>query len=528
MRKILIVDDEASIRITLAAFLRDDGYEADVAEDVPHAQKHLSRTDYDVVVSDIVLPRVSGVSLMQQLQETAPDIPVILMTGEPTVETAVEAVRAGACDYLTKPVNKLSILRAVANAIRIRDLEDDKHRLEIENQRYQANLEELVNQRTQELENAHKKLVRQERLNALAQMASGIAHDFNNVLMPITGWSEMLLADLDILDDREDARGILEAIRTAGNDARHIVRRLRQVYKEEEIDYELLQLVTVVETAISLTTPKWKEEMNAKGRSIEMEMDCGQAPDIKGNATELREALTNLIFNAVDAMPEGGVITFRARCEDATTVVLEVADTGLGMDEKGRQRCMEPFFTTKGTEGTGLGLSMVHGIMQRHGGELEIESQSGVGTIIRMRFPVPSGNDFKIDKPEKELKQLPAMRVLVIDDEARARNLIAKFLKTDGHSVELAGGGQEGLDVFHHDEFDLVITDRAMPAMSGDEVAKEISRAKPGTPIIMLTGFGDIMKDHGKLPTGVNRVMTKPVTLTELRHFMALVISGTS
>jgi len=524
MAKILVVDDEKSIRMTLSAFLRGAGYDVDIAADVEHAQELLGRGKFDVVVSDIVLPGISGVVLLRRIRKTAPDVQVIMMTGDPTVDTAAEAVRAGACDYLTKPVSKIAILLSVANAAKIKELED-------ENRRYRENLETLVAERTSELEQsvdslkkAQERLIRQERMNALGQMASGIAHDFNNVLMPIVGFSELLLSNPNVLDDREKAVHMLEIIRSASQDAKHIVRRMRQVYKQDDREYGPVDLAQVVDSVVAITMPKWKEEMRAKGVTIDVSAKTEDVPLIHGDVSELREAFTNLIFNAVDALPDGGTITLQLSAQNPRSVLLEVSDTGIGMDEAISRRCAEPFFTTKGSQGTGLGLSLVQGAIQRHGGTMEIDSRRNVGTVIRMRFPARLAMDKIECTPEKEPPPLPPLRVLVIDDEARSLHLLASILSTDGHTVETADGGKTGLQMARGREFDLVITDRAMPLMSGDEVAAGIAKDRPGTPVIMLTGFGDIMEAKGECPAGVTRVISKPITGKDLRYVMTAVM----
>ena len=376
-----------------------------------------------------------------------------------------------------------------------------------------------------ELALTQQKVIQQERLSALGQMASGIAHDFNNVLMPIMGFSELLLSDPSALDDRKESRHMIEMILSAGKDARQIVRRMRTVYrKDNDTKYEMVDISRIIESAISLTMPKWKEELNAKGITIEMVTEFHSVPQINGNEREIRESLVNLIFNAVDAMPKGGVITFRVFRKNDISIVLEVTDTGIGMDQETLQHSMEPFFTTKGTQGSGLGLSMVYGIVERHDGVVEIESKPNIGTTIRMVFPVPV-EARKINKElEEASKPLSPLRILVIDDEARSRNLIAKLLQADAHHIEIAEDGKGGLNMLRQGEFDLVITDRAMPIMNGDDVAKEAHQIRPGIPIIMLTGFGDIMKDGNECPPGVTRVMSKPVTSKDLRSVMASVM----
>lgn len=534
MTRILIVDDEKSIRKTLKAFLSLEGYEVEVAEEVETALELLKESTFDIVISDIVMPRTTGVTLLKNIRDMSPDVKVIMMTGEPTLETAVEAVRAGASDYLTKPVGKIAILHAVANVIMVKELEDEKQRLTAENIQYQEKLEQLVDDRTtelrstlNELKQAQEQLIQQERMSALGQMASGIAHDFNNALMPIVGFSEMLLDDPSALDDREDALHMLGMIKSSGEDARNIVHRLRDVYKKNnDADYELLKLSEVLDVVANITMPKWKEEMSARGINIELTTEVADVPQIRGNLTELREALTNLIFNSVDAMSYDGKITLRLDMPNNENVRLQVIDTGVGMNEDAYRHCMEPFFTSKGELGTGLGLPMVYGIVQRHGGRCEIDSTLGIGTRVIMHFPVPTDMVSSDVVPAKEFESLPPMRLLVIDDEASARDILRRMLTMEGHSVDTAVDGVQGIEKMHNAEYDMVLTDRAMPMLSGDEVAAEIARLNPEVPVIMVTGFGDIMREKGEHPAGVTFVMSKPVTRIELRRVMAQVMQS--
>ena len=375
-----------------------------------------------------------------------------------------------------------------------------------------------------QLKRSQETIIQQERLAALGQMAGGIAHDFNNVLMPIIGFSELLTSVPAVLDDREKTLHMLEMILSAGRDARQVVRRLRTVYKQDDIEHCLVDLAKIVESAASLTMPKWKEEMSAAGVDIDIVTDIQSSLPIKGNAGELRELLMNTIINATHAMPQGGTITFRISCEDGAFVVLEVQDTGTGMNEATLRHCLEPFYTTKGAEGSGLGLAMAHGTVKRHSGTLDIESSPGAGTTIRMRFPVHCGEAGTATEEEHAPADIPPLRILIIDDEARVRHILEAMLETDGHYLELAESGQEGLAHLREEAFDLVITDRAMPQMGGDEVAFEVQSLRPGTPVIMLTGFGDIMNDAQELPLGVSCIMAKPVTPQELQRTIASVI----
>jgi nitrogen-specific signal transduction histidine kinase/ActR/RegA family two-component response regulator len=369
----------------------------------------------------------------------------------------------------------------------------------------------------EELKSAQQRVIQQERLRALGGMASGIAHDFNNALVGILGLSELLLHRPENLEDREKTRRYVEMINTTAKDAGNIVNRLREFYRHREgrETFNVVDLNQLVEEAISLTEPVWKAQAEAKDIPIAVQKDLQKIPAIVGDASELREALTNLIFNAIDAMPRGGTISIRTRL-DGGQVLLEVGDTGIGMTEEVRQRCLEPFFTTKGAHGTGLGLSMVYGIVQRHRGTIDIESEVNKGTTLMIRIPQPSAPPVSAARPRPP-EVLQHLHVLVVDDEPLVRKVIGEYLKIDGHTVETADGGRDGLEKFHNGRFDLVVVDRAMPDMNGDQVAKAIKSVNSTVPVVMLTGFGAMMEDIDEKPAHVDLVVGKPVTISGLR-----------
>jgi PAS domain S-box-containing protein len=377
-----------------------------------------------------------------------------------------------------------------------------------------------------ELRRTQEQIVRQERLRALGEMASGIAHEVNNALAPVMGFSELLLVHPQDLDDKEWTTYCLQTIHTAAKDAAAIVSRLREFYRFREDDETFLpvDLNQLVAQAISLAQPKWKDQPQARGITIGIKADLQATPLVTGNEAELREVLINLIFNAVDAMPDGGMITIRT-CSDGESVLLEVSDTGVGMSDEVRERCWEPFFTTKGERGTGLGLAMVQGIVQKHSGAIGINSEAGKGTTITIRLPLRKQ---KTAGERLSLAANPAahpQRVLLVEDEPRVRQLLAQYLARDGHTVETAMNGRDGLEKFSAGEFDLVITDRAMPEMSGDHLAAAIKNVAPETPVILITGFGELMNATGERPDGVEVVLGKPVTLAALRQAIVGVLT---
>src|SRR5581483_810304 len=371
---------------------------------------------------------------------------------------------------------------------------------------------------------AQEELIRQERLRALGQLASGVAHDFNNALAVIMGLTDLLFLRPELLDDRAKLLSYLKQIQTSASDAAKIVQGLREFYRPREEARVLLNLNQIVEETIQLTAPKWRVDAEANGRAIHVRTQLTALPEILGDPAELREALTNLIFNAVDALPMGGTITIRT-VVDQGAVLIEVSDDGVGMSDDVRERCLEPFFTTKGERGSGLGLSMVLGAVQRHDGSVAIESAPANGTTIRIRIPIaqcpglePShGGEERAGKP-------PAARVLAVDDDPDVLEVVRQFLGMDGHRVATASGGQEALDRLRSDHFDLVITDLAMPEMNGGELATAIKLQTPNVPIILLTGFADTMEVQGDHPKAVDLVLGKPITQAALRKAIDLVL----
>jgi CheY-like chemotaxis protein len=299
----------------------------------------------------------------------------------------------------------------------------------------------------------------------------------------------------------------------------------------------------LIEQAVLLTQPKWKDEALAKGATVKMDCHLEDVPIVAGNEAELREVLTNLIFNAVDALPEGGTIAMATSAEyriaidpnpaspepsaTPTSVILRITDNGTGMTEEVRKHCLEPFFTTKGKQGTGLGLAMVAGIIRRHGGIIDTESEVGKGTRFAIRLPAQPELRAAANPPNADRLDAPLrpLRILVVDDEALIRRLLVQHLTGDGHKVETAVNGVEALQKFHAGRFDLVLTDRAMPQMSGDQLAVAIKKAAPDKAIIMLTGFGDLMIAAGTHPEGVDVVLSKPVSPTALRQALSRAIA---
>ena len=385
-----------------------------------------------------------------------------------------------------------------------------------------AHLYEDLQQAYQELKATQEQIVQQERLKALGTMASGIAHDFNNTLTGILGGLSLLLRDKTLT---EKQRRYLKIAETSAEDAVQVVSRLREFYRRRDDSeaFTSIQLNELIEQSMAMTKPKWKNMQQRNGIVIQVIPELDKTlPAIAGNASELREAITNLIFNAVDAMPQGGTLTLRTRPVADENVIFEVADTGIGMTEDTRTRCLEPFFSTKGEHGTGLGLSIVYGTMKRHGGDMTIQSQLGEGTTIQIKLPVATVSEAK--DVSSDVEAIRSLNILAIDDETSVRKILRELLESDGHTVEFATNGHEGLAKFISGNFDLVITDEGMPDMSGSQFARRIKDIIPNQPIILLTGWEEMTHAVDKKPKEVDYVLNKPVTLETLQQALRKVI----
>jgi signal transduction histidine kinase/CHASE3 domain sensor protein/CheY-like chemotaxis protein len=394
---------------------------------------------------------------------------------------------------------------------------------------HQAQLHTALQQAYEDLRHSQESVMQQERLRALGQMASGIAHDINNALSPAALYAQTLLERDKTLS--RDAREYLTIIHRAIEDVAGTVARMRMFYRPRgaELTLSPLDVNELLRQVAELTRARWRDIPQERGVVIELKDELApDMPRILGAETEIRDALTNLVLNAVDAMPTGGTLTLRSGAKGATkgrgnataAAFIEISDTGVGMTEAVRNRCLEPFFTTKGERGTGLGLAMVYGMVQRHSADLDIESEVGRGTTVRLYFPVAGLEG--IERPRLAVRGPRAMHVLLIDDDPLLLRSLSEVLTGDGHTVTVAEGGQSGIDEFfaarkRGDPFEAVITDLGMPNVDGRTVAAAIKAAAPEVPIILLTGWGQRLQTEEELPEHVDRVLSKPPRILELR-----------
>ena len=378
---------------------------------------------------------------------------------------------------------------------------------------------------TTEARELRDRLSETEKLRALGELAGGVAHDFNNLLGAILGRVQLLRRRGFSSDVDRD----LTVIEKAAQDGRETIRRIQEFSRiRRDRKFVPVDLAEVIQDSLEITRSRWKSEAERRNVAFHVSVDAAEVPRVLGNAAELREVFTNLVLNAVDAMPQGGKLRLACRRE-GDKVVAEVQDTGVGMTNEIRKQLFDPFFTTKGTRGMGLGLSVAYGIMTRHEGRIEVKSALGKGTTFVLEFPVMREGAKIVGGDGAALPQLlrPG-RILVIDDEPEIGEVVRDVLASEGHSVDMAVCGADGVQLAAVSSYDMVFTDLGMPDMSGWEVAERIGRVCPGLPVALVTGWGTSLDEEEVRGKGIAAVVHKPFDITDLIRTATEILAGTA
>ncbi|HEX2269912.1 MAG TPA: PAS domain S-box protein [Pyrinomonadaceae bacterium] len=352
---------------------------------------------------------------------------------------------------------------------------------------------------------------RADKLRALGQLASGVAHDFNNSLAAILGRAQLLRRQVE---DPALVRN-LDIIQTAAEDAAATVRRIQTFARKSAVkEFELVDVGSLLNDAIEITRTRWQNEARSRGLEYEVKLDAEKGNNTYGSASELREVFVNLIVNAVDAMPKGGKLSISCRRNDSR-LQLQFNDNGMGMPDDVRQKIFEPFFSTKGAHGTGLGLSVSYSIIERHAGSISVISEPGSGTSFMIDLPAVVA-EATFDGAATIVEEVPPLRILVVDDELPVRETLAEMLLAMRHKIELAGSGQEALKRVRQQTFDFVFTDLAMPEMDGWETARSIRRVSPDVKIVLVTGYGPTTTPPPGEEHLVDAIIGKPFDFTQV------------
>ncbi|HTY81140.1 MAG TPA: response regulator [Candidatus Bathyarchaeia archaeon] len=355
-----------------------------------------------------------------------------------------------------------------------------------------------------------------EKLTALGQVAGGIAHDFNNLLQAILGYSQLMSKNLQNADVVRRGLSVIETAAVGGAETVRRIQKFARLRPDEP--FVSVELNQVVHDAVAITRPRWEERVAKGGVPLRLDLRLTPLPAVMGRPSELNEVITNLILNAIDAMPQGGTLGISTRPEEDKHVVLSVADTGVGMPEHVRKRIFDPFFTTKGEVGTGLGLSVSYSIIQRHGGEMRAESQPGRGTTFTIVLPVGT-----VEKPpapgSTEATGTRRGRILLVDNELPVMTVLGEMLTEAGHHVLPVASGVEAVRVFVPGGFDLVMTNLGMTGITGWDVAERVRASDPHVPLVFITGWGLQPEDRERCrKLGVLNVLFKPIHPNELHQ----------
>jgi PAS domain S-box-containing protein len=374
-----------------------------------------------------------------------------------------------------------------------------------------------------EREREHERLQQADKLRALGQLASGVAHNFNNALAAILGYTQLSLQKAASAEVEKN----LQIIERSARDAARMVERIHNFSRggSAREDFIPLPLIEILRDAIDMTRPRWRDDAEALGIKYEVTLDW-QAEEslmVNGEPSELREVFINILLNALDAMPAGGEISLRAS-RDQSRAVVKIADTGSGMTEEVKRRIFEPFFTTKGMLGLGMGLSEGYRIVERHGGRIEVESQTGQGTVFTVSLPVIQSRAIEATV-EEEFSPPAAARILVIDDEVNVRSVLAEMLARQGHEVLEASSSEEGLRLVDEQSFDVVFTDLAMPKVDGIATATRIKARHPAMKVVLMSGYGaDKIQELIGDSLIIDAAITKPFRLAALQKILSRVM----
>ena len=359
-------------------------------------------------------------------------------------------------------------------------------------------------------------MLQSEKLTALGQMAGGIAHDFNNLLQAILGYAQLMSKNPANVDIVKRGLDVIEAAATGGAETVRRIQKFARLRPDEP--FIALDLNQVVRDAVAITQPRWEERAAKGGLPLRLDQHLQAVPPVMGRPSELSEVVTNLILNAIDAMPEGGTLSLHTHVDRGEAVLLSVSDTGVGMPEAVRKRVFDPFFTTKGEAGTGLGLSVSYSIIKRHGGELRVESTQGRGTTFTISLPLGAAS--AVDGPTKdEPVGTRRGRILLVDNDLQVLTILGEMLKDAGHHVLPMSSGAEAMRVFVPNGFDLVITNIGMTGMTGWEVVQRIRARDRAVPVVFITGWGLQEEDQERCRNlGVTTVLFKPVSPAEMHR----------
>ncbi len=628
-KRVLVVDDEQLILKIISDILTKEGYEVVIANNCEKATEHLKTSSFNVVLSDIKMPVKSGIDLLEEIKNKDPNIPVILMTGFASLETAVEAVQNGAFDYLIKPLDYGKLKSVIEHAADRYELYQENTRLMRDLKELNSNLELKVKERNRQLENTlnstnesiittdkdmtivtanpktheifnkdclgeklsllfrginfetiipkilsepsystkhevrhdnkflevtlsplidfetkeifgviaateditekkklEAQLIHSAKMSGVGQLAAGVAHEFNNILSGIIGYTSLAITRGDIDSVRKD----LKVIEKACDRAVEIVNKLLSFSRQKGEKFQVAQIESVIDDALGLVEHTFETEGIRILRSYE------KVPAIRLNLGEIQQVFLNMAINSKHAMPNGGAIAISTKL-DGNYVRIDFSDTGVGIPPENLSRIFEPFFTTKLSEGsksgTGLGLSVIYAIIERHGGRIEVSSEVNKGTTFTILLPNVQ-SVAKTAEPEpvnknKNGKVIELRRkgnVLVVDDEEFIRDIVRECLSSTGHNVMTAGDGDQAIELIKRNHFDITFLDFSMPNKDGLELLKEIRAIDPNSAVVIISARPEEQLPDELSDEGAYNIIKKPFSVDQIQNAVSRVLGA--
>jgi len=376
-----------------------------------------------------------------------------------------------------------------------------------------ARLYKEVQEALRELRKTQDQLLRTERLRAVGEVAAGVGHDLRNLLTVALCRAQLAL---ERVQHNGKLKHDLQVIEQAALDGAQVVNRLQSFTKVgSDLSFDLVDMNRLLLDALQMVEPRLSQQREMEDMTTDVIVNLSEAEPVKGKPSELREMLTNILNNAIEAMPRGGRLTITSRQEN-DSVVISIEDTGVGIASKVSKRIFEPFYTTKGPQGVGLGLSIAYGVAKRHGGDIRLSSKLGKGSTFTIRLPVTKQRRARQAVSGKAHSVTRKTAALIIDDDKAVGEVLSEILESDGYNVDLASSGEEGLALAQQKVYAVVITDLGMPGMSGRDVARAVNTLKPAIPIFLITGWDVELQPAELTDWGVTGVITKPFTKTNV------------
>ncbi len=511
--KFLLIDDNPFDRELLKRGITPMGMDVTYVEviDSQTFEHALHILDYDLVFTDYQLKWTTGLEVLKRIRQLSADLPVIMVTDTGSEEIATEAMKSGLNDYVLKThMARLPI--AVKECFKKSQLHRDHRALEAQLQKAQ-------------------------KMESLGLLVSGIAHDFNNLLAAIMGYSQRgmqnLLPQHPVYDQ-------FQHIHSRAEQGARMTRQLLSFARGTPLDPRQVRLSQMLASLSDFL-------QKLLGPTIELHLH--NSPDqhtVYADSTQLEQVLVNLCLNARDAMPTGGTLLIDVQnvTIDATSpsaqqlevlagpyVLLKVADTGIGMDERVQARLFEPFFTTKDVGvGTGLGLAVVYGIVKQHHGFIQVQSAPGKGTTFSLYFPSTGlvEEEMHVPLPAYEEPQGGSETILFLEDDIDIQLVLSEFLRDCGYQVLLAEDGEAGMKLFREQasSISLVITDIMMPKMKGKEFQEYIRKHYPRVKILVVSGYQEMDLKRRQLLDPQSAFLPKPFALDELAQKVRELLGG--